>query len=202
MWVSHIDQYAGTGGKAGKAIQIPYAEMPSKTLLFPGKGGLGGTPAKNIYMGTTTQGEWQVYQYTNNAMSAGKQGQSSYIKNGSEIMGGAGAGSINPDSETTYSQVMNPEKMPVGSNGELSNVLTNQKTGNGGLGGLNQGEIVNTSIHGMTQSVFRNNAEISSFKNIYGAGSGGGGGTVSATGTNLNFGSGGNGSSGLVFIQW
>lgn len=92
--------------------------------------------------------------------------------------------------------------MPIGGNGKMSDILTSKKVGNGGLGGLNKGEITNTSISGMTQTVFRNNAAISSFKNIYGAGSGGGGGTVGVNGTSLNFGNGGNGTSGLVFIQW
>lgn len=35
--------YAGLGGEAGKVTQVPYAEMPQKTLLFPGKGGKGRT---------------------------------------------------------------------------------------------------------------------------------------------------------------
>ena len=87
--------------------------------------------------------------------------------------------------------------MPVGGEGEMSNVLTVSKAKiYGGLSGTN------TSANGQTGTVFRNGAMISSFKNIYGAGSGGGGGAITINGTNFGYGSGGNGSSGLVFIQW
>ena len=90
--------------------------------------------------------------------------------------------------------------MPTGGNGALADVLTNQKTGTGGLGGLSG---ANTSFNGLTQSVFADGALISGFNKIYGAGAGGGGGAVTAeTADSVNLGNGGDGTSGLVFIQW
>ncbi|MEI3255288.1 MAG: hypothetical protein V8R83_08295 [Candidatus Gastranaerophilaceae bacterium] len=41
--------YAGLGGGAGKSLQIPYADMPGRTLLFPGKGGKGEHASPNVY---------------------------------------------------------------------------------------------------------------------------------------------------------
>lgn len=178
--------FAGLGGKAGKVIQIPYASLPEKTLLFPGKGGKGGVYVDNITA-------------ANNAPTAGSDGEPSYIKNGTHILGGSGAAKIVPNSESTYSSEVNSENLPVGQNGALSDVLTSKKVGSGGLGGLN-GD--NASINGLTQVVFRNN-DISDFKNIYGAGSGGGEATVSINASeSIEAGTGGDGTSGLVFIQW
>lgn len=194
--IAYRPVFAGLGGQAGKTVQIPYAEMPSKTILFPGKGGLGGSPAPQIVKSAASGKFYNVSQ------SRGQDGQSSYLKNGTEILGGVGGKELDPSDDTTYSGERNSQMMPIGGNGKMSDILTSKKVGNGGLGGLNKGEITNTSISGMTQTVFRNNAAISSFKNIYGAGSGGGGGTVGVNGTSLNFGNGGNGTSGLVFIQW
>ena len=192
--ISRKPAYAGLGGEAGKVVQISYAEMPSKTLLFPGKGGSGGLTAPNI--------KKNLSQYIYNEQTAGGDGQSSYVKNGSQILGGKGAVKINPDATTSYSQEVNSQNMPIGTNGKMSDILTSKKVGTGGLGGLNTGDTTNTSINGLTQTVFRNGEVISSFKNIYGAGSGGGGGAISVSGSTFELGKGGAGSSGLVFIQW
>ncbi|MBS4759950.1 MAG: hypothetical protein KHX03_04550 [Clostridium sp.] len=184
--------YAGLGGQAGKVLQIAYSEMPQRTLLFPGKGGQGGDVAPSIRK--------ILSHYKNNTQTAGLDGQSSYIKNGAEVVGGAGALKIDPANEESYSQTINSNSMPVGGNGALSDVLTAKKTGTGGLGGLQDG---NNSLNGLTQSVFKDNSQLGSFNRIYGAGSGGGGGAANVSGgSSLSLGRGGNGSSGLVFIQW
>ena len=192
----YIEVFAGKGGNAGSVLQLPYAEMPQKTLLFPGKGGKGGQGAPNVRKSIGIGGS----SYRNNEVTAGSEGQSSYIKNGSQVLQGTGAPMVVPNDDETYSSDYNDAGMPVGGNGILSNVLTNKKTGTGGLGGLFEG---NDSIHGATQTMFRNGEAVSGFNNIYGAGAGGGGGTVTVeTSSNYSAGNGGQGASGLVFIQW
>lgn len=192
----YIEVFAGKGGNAGSVLQLPYAEMPQKTLLFPGKGGKGGQGAPNVRKSIGIGGS----SYRNNEVTAGSEGQSSYIKNGSHVLQGTGAPMVVPNDDETYSSDYNDAGMPVGGNGILSNVLTNKKTGTGGLGGLFEG---NDSIHGATQTMFRNGEAVSGFNNIYGAGAGGGGGTVTVeTSSNYSAGNGGQGASGLVFIQW
>lgn len=192
----YIEVFAGKGGNAGSVLQLPYAEMPQKTLLFPGKGGKGGQGAPNVRKSTGIGGS----SYRNNEVTAGSEGQSSYVKNGSHVLQGTGAPMVVPNDDETYSSDYNDAGMPVGGNGILSNVLTNKKTGTGGLGGLFEG---NDSIHGATQTMFRNGEAVSGFNNIYGAGAGGGGGTVTVeTSSNYSAGNGAQGASGLVFIQW
>lgn len=187
--------YAGLGGEAGKVTQVPYAEMPQKTLLFPGKGGKGGQGAGDIRRRMLTSG-----QYQNNEVTMGLDGQPSYIKNGAHILQGSGAAKIIPKQEDTYSNAYNDDGMPVGQNGQLSDILTNKKTGTGGLGGMTDG---NPSLDGTTQVMFQDGKEISSFNQIYGAGAGGGGGALSVDENgSIAIGNGGDGSSGLVFIQW
>ena len=189
--ISYKPVLAGLGGKAGKVLQIPYSEMSSGTMLFPGKGGTGGSYS------STLSNRPSHLNVGRNSRTAGNDGQASYIKNGTPVLGGEGASAIDPRDESTYSQNINANNMPVGGDGEMSNVLTVSKAKiYGGLSGTN------TSANGQTGTVFRNGAMISSFKNIYGAGSGGGGGAITINGTNFGYGSGGNGSSGLVFIQW
>ncbi|MFR1502645.1 MAG: glycine-rich domain-containing protein [Opitutales bacterium] len=196
--------FAGLGGEAGKMTQIPYAEMPQKSLLFPGKGGRGGK-GSNIYYKNASyvpNGEWWIVTDSGYvSQTAGSAGEPSYIKNGTQIYGGKGASAIDPSDERTYSNKYNDDDyMPTGGNGALADVLTNQKTGTGGLGGLSG---ANTSFNGLTQSVFADGALISGFNKIYGAGAGGGGGAVTAeTADSVNLGNGGDGTSGLVFIQW
>jgi len=185
--------YAGLGGGAGKTVQIPYADIPQKSLLFPGKGGKGGTPSPNVYYSTTGI-------YYNTSITHGDDGEDSFIKNGSHILGGTGADDVDPLDSTTYSTKTNSDGSIYAGNGDMADVLTSKKTGTGGLGGLNSG---NTSIDGTTQTVFKDSKTISNFNDIYGAGSGGGGGTVSAESSdNVDLGYGAQGSSGLVFIQW
>lgn len=185
--------YAGLGGGAGKTVQIPYADMPQKSLLFPGKGGKGGTPSPNVYYSTTGI-------YYNTSITHGDDGEDSFIKNGSHILGGTGADDVDPLDSATYSTKTNSDGSIYAGNGDMADVLTSKKTGTGGLGGLNSG---NTSIDGTTQTVFKDSKTISNFNDIYGAGSGGGGGTVSAESSdNVDLGYGAQGSSGLVFIQW
>lgn len=189
--ISYKPVLAGLGGKAGKVLQIPYSEMSSGTMLFPGKGGTGGNYSSTL----SPHGSHMTSN--RNSRTAGSNGQASYIKNGTPVLGGEGAPAIEPRDESTYSQNINANSMPIGGDGEMSNVLTVSKAKiYGGLSGTN------TSANGQTGTVFRNGAMISSFKNIYGAGSGGGGGAITINGTNFGYGSGGNGSSGLVFIQW
>lgn len=178
--------FAGLGGEAGKVVQIPYAEMPQKTLLLPGKGGNGGK-GSNI-------------TYHNTANTPGGNGQSSYIKNGTQIYGGKGASGINPADDSTYSSKFNDDQMPVGGDGLLADVLTNKKVGTGGLGGFSGN---NNTMNGLTETIFEDGALVSSFNKIFGAGSGGGGASAAADSTgSVQLGDGGNGASGLVFIQW
>ncbi len=195
--------YAGLGGEAGKVMQIPYSELPQKTLLFPGRGGRGGQFSPAI-KDTTPAADRRTNE------TEGYNGESSYIKNGTPVLGGAGAPKIDTDNESTYST----EKSPIltsyiaGGNGKLSDVLTSKKETVGGQGGLNG---TNNSIHGasLNRAIFQNGAAIGSFNRIYGAGAGGGGGsaftqpTLTVNGQSANYsGNGGDGASGLVFIQW
>lgn len=183
--------FAGLGGQAGRVLQLSYSEMPQKTLLFPGKGGNGG---KYEYI-IASNGP-----FANNGKTAGKDGQASYIKNGSHVAGGAGAQPIDPGNESTISLDKNDNQMPIGGNGFLADILTSKKTGTGGLGGLQNG---NNSVNGLSQTVFKDGASVGTFNRIYGAGSGGGGGTASVSSdSSVTLGNGGNGTSGLVFIQW
>ncbi len=123
--ISYTPVYAGLGGEAGKVTQVPYAEMPQKTLLFPGKGGKGGQGAGDIRRRMLTSG-----QYQNNEVTMGLDGQPSYIKNGAHILQGSGAAKIIPKQEDTYSNAYNDDGMPVGQNGQLSDILTNKKNRN------------------------------------------------------------------------
>lgn len=184
--------FAGLGGNAGNVAQIPYADMPQKTLLFPGKGGKGGRGSVNI--------QKSGINYFNNSQTAGSDGEDSYIKNGAHILNGTGASKIIPGVESTFSSDYSESGFPIGENGKLSDVLTSKKIGTGGLGGLNNG---NNTINGLTQTVFENGAVINGFIKIFGAGAGGGGGAISADNAEAVYaGNGGNGTSGLVFIQW
>ena len=158
-------------------------------------GGGSGQGAGDIRRRMLTSG-----QYQNNEVTMGLDGQPSYIKNGAHILQGSGAAKIIPKQEDTYSNAYNDDGMPVGQNGQLSDILTNKKTGTGGLGGMTDG---NPSLDGTTQVMFQDGKEISSFNQIYGAGAGGGGGALSVDENgSIAIGNGGDGSSGLVFIQW
>ncbi len=188
--IKYKPYFAGLGGQAGRVLQLSYSEMPQKTLLFPGKGGAGGR---------FTQVSPSMLM-TNNERTAGRDGQASYIKNGSHVAGGAGARAIDPRNDTTTSLEKNSNQMPIGGNGTLADILTSKKTGTGGLGGLQNG---NNSANGLSQTVFKDGSAIGTFNRIYGAGSGGGGGTISVSSSgSITPGNGGNGTSGLVFIQW
>lgn len=77
--------YAGLGGSSGSVTQIPYAEMPQKSLLFPGKGGKGG--------------KGSIVAAGNTGQTAGSSGEQSYIKNGTKIFGGSGAAGIDISNE-------------------------------------------------------------------------------------------------------
>lgn len=180
--------YAGLGGSSGSVTQIPYAEMPQKSLLFPGKGGKGG--------------KGSIVAAGNTGQTAGSSGEQSYIKNGTKIFGGSGAAGIDISNEKSYSIQKNDEGIPVGGNGELADVLTSKKIDTGGYGGYNNGNLNN---YGLTQSVFEGGAAAAGFNKIFGAGAGGGGGAASLNGDNsenITPGDGGNGTSGLVLIQW
>lgn len=180
--------YAGLGGSSGSVTQIPYAEMPQKSLLFPGKGGKGG--------------KGSIVAAGNTGQTAGSSGEQSYIKNGTKIFGGSGAAGIDISNEKSYSIQKNDDGIPVGGNGKLADVLTSKKIDTGGYGGYNNGNLNN---YGLTQSVFEGGAAAAGFNKIFGAGAGGGGGAASLNGDNsenITPGDGGNGTSGLVLIQW
>ena len=66
----YIEVFAGKGGNAGSVLQLPYAEMPQKTLLFPGKGGKGGQGAPNVRKSIGIGGS----SYRNNEVTAGSEG--------------------------------------------------------------------------------------------------------------------------------
>ena len=195
--------YAGLGGEAGKVMQIPYSELPQKTLLFPGRGGQGGFASPNISKSSLLDKKKNKTE--------GHSGQTSYIKNGTPVLGGAGAPQIDARKDSTYlseKTMINSNsiknKFLAGGNGKLSDVLTSKKESVGGLGGYNG---TNNSANGSSLNgvIFQNGAAIGSFNRIYGAGAGGGGGSAYAgvVGTNVQtYGNGGDGASGLVFIQW
>ena len=196
--------YAGLGGEAGKVMQIPYAELPQKTWLCPGRGGAGGIASPNISASS--------FLDRKRNKTEGQSGQTSYIKNGTPVLGGTGAPQIDVRNDSTYSSEKTTinsgsaiiNKFLAGGNGKLSDVLTSKKETVGGLGGYSG---TNNSANGSSLKgvIFQNGAAIGSFNRIYGAGAGGGGGSAYAgvVGTNVQtYGHGGDGASGLVFIQW
>ena len=198
--MNYSSVYAGRGGEAGKVMQIPYSELPQKTLLFPGRGGRGGIASYGI-----RPGHLHIGQHRNE--TAGESGQESYIKNGTPVFGGAGAPKIDTtDEETYYTQLSTlRDYYLAGENGKLADVLTTKKETAGGHGGFNTAKINNMTPNGTRSSVFKNAAAIGSFNRIYGAGAGGGGGAAcfdSAYRYISALGHGGDGTSGLVFIQW
>ena len=172
--------YTGNSGNAGNVIQIPFAQLPQKTLVFPGQGGQGA--------GSGLPG------------SAGSPGGPSYIKNYSHALGGSGAPAIN----SIIHYKASAGKLIMGQNGQLANIQPTSKP-MGGAGGLSpksdNGYIDNNSPDGLTREIFKNGAPISFFNNLLGAGAGGGGGSVDVAHDN-KIGAGGNGSSGIIFIQW
>ncbi len=178
--------YGGLGGKAGEVVQLPFAKLPTKTLVFPGKGGKGG-----VYTADVNQ----------RALMSGKAGENSFIKNYPEVTGGAGASAINKSNDQTYSGSLSTGGYVVGGNGELANINPTDKP-IGGAGGYSMmednGYVNNNSPNGTSRPIFLNNASIGLFDRLVGAGAGGGGGSSNGS----EAGSGGQGSSGVVFIQW
>ncbi len=185
--------FGGKGGKAGNVTQTPFAMLPQRTLCFPGKGGKGST--------LQNDNTWSIPQ----------PGEVSFLKNYPEVAGGAGAVSINQDDSSTYNQYL-AGSVASGGNGELANINPIIKPVGGAGGyttsdteGLNNGYIDNSkNYNGLTRPLFKNNAEITFFTGLLGAGAGGGGGTA-ATSENSNDivqGNGADGSSGIIFIQW
>ena len=172
--------YSGLGGKAGGVLQIPFAQMPNKTLAFPGKGGAGET-------------SW--YKAGN--------GQPSCLKNYPSAKGGEGASTISISNATTYNKKYAGGKL-AGGDGVLANISTRANSTTGGAGGLSplssNGYVNNGSLTGLTRQMFSNGQEIAMFTSLLGAGAGGGGGAVN--GETKTVGDGGAGSSGIVFIQW
>ena len=187
--------YGGLGGSAGKVLQIPFAQLPQKTLCFPGKGGLGGTRNGS---GTTDFDE--LNSFYQNLVQA-DDGQSSYIKNYPEAIGGRGAIVLNYNDDTTYSNSNSSNGFVKGGDGELANINTAKKPV-GGAGGYStmadNGYVNNNSANGHTRPLFVNGADIDLFNKLIGAGAGGGGGSSDGN----VIGAGGRGSSGIVFIQW
>lgn len=186
--------FAGLGGEQGNLSQTTYQILTQKVVMFPGKGGKGGVYSPNVIK--TNQ------NYTNNECTQGKSGESSYIKNSSEVLGGKGASLIDPDKKNSYSEIVNEKtSMPIGGDGKTA---VEPKEGlTGGLGGFSG---TNDSYNGLTAAVFKNGALLGTVSTITGAGSGGGGGslTISKSGDDYDIeqGNGGDGASGLVFIQW
>ena len=187
--------YGGLGGSAGKVLQIPFAQLPQKTLCFPGKGGLGGT---RNGIGT---GDFNTLTSSQQNVLQADDGQSSYIKNYPEAIGGRGAIVLNYNDDTTYSDSNSSNGFVKGGDGELANINTAKKPV-GGAGGYStmadNGYVNNNSANGHTRPIFVNGAEIDLFNRLIGAGAGGGGGSSDG---NI-IGAGGRGSSGIVFIQW
>ena len=187
--------YGGLGGEAGKVLQLPFAQLPQKTLCFPGKGGLGGTRNGS---GTTDFDELNTF-YQN--LVQADDGQPSFIKNYPSVAGGKGAIVINTNDESTYSDSNSSNGFVKGGDGELANINTAQKPV-GGAGGYStkadNGYVDNNSPKGHTRPLFSNGAEIDLFNRLIGAGAGGGGGSSNG----IDIGDGGRGSSGIVFIQW
>ena len=211
--VKYNETYGGLGGRAGKVLQLPYAELPKGTVVFPGKGGFGGgfVPYKAIGLGHLFI--IKSYSATN--------GLSSYMKNGQEVLGGSGAVAVDTTDPSTYYRV-NDDNTSIGQNGEMASVAPKEKAA-GGAGGQTSKEqnsyINNTAnFNGLTRGVFLNNKAIGSFNEIVGAGAGGGGGGANINSSPIssfmpsqnsaqkaikeNYGLGARGSSGLVFIQW
>ena len=186
--------FAGLGGEQGNLSQTTYQILTQKVVMFPGKGGKGGVYSPNVIK--TNQ------NYTNNECTQGKSGESSYIKNSSEVLGGKGASLIDPDKKNSYSEIVDEKtSMPIGGDGKTA---VEPKEGlTGGLGGFSG---TNDSYNGLTAAVFKNGALLGTVSTITGAGSGGGGGslTISKSGDDYDIeqGNGGDGASGLVFIQW
>lgn len=191
--------YAGRGGKAGQVSQVTLTELPTEVRLFPGKGGRGG-----IYAAYAPDGK----------ETAGFDGESSFIKNGTVVSGGKGAPAIVHGREDTYAAAGHNDSGMIGEDGELSELVISDKDAKtGGKGGLVNG---GNSPDGTTLPVFVNNTQIGDLNKIYGAGAGGGGAGIlfELFGKNkrdegipysfksITAGSGANGSSGLVFIKW
>lgn len=187
--------YGGLGGSAGKVLQIPFAQLPQKTLCFPGKGGLGGT-RRGVGMG-----DYDTLNSFQQEVLQADDGQPSYIKNYPQAIGGQGAVVLNINDETTYSETNSSNGFVKGGDGELANINTAKKPV-GGAGGYSMladnGYVNNNNPKGHTRPLFLNDAEIDLFNNLIGAGAGGGGGSSDGN----EIGAGGRGSSGIVFIQW
>lgn len=209
-----LETYGGLGGRAGKVLQLPYAELPKGTVVFPGKGGFGGGFVPYLKPGFLSHRyEIKPYSATN--------GLSSYMKNGQEVLGGSGAVAVDITDNSTYYKV-DDDNTSIGQNGEMASVSPKVKAagGAGGQTSKEQNSYINntTNFNGLTRGVFLNNKAIGSFNEIVGAGAGGGGGAVNINysgnrtiylRTDLaekniaeNYGQGARGSSGLVFIQW
>lgn len=185
-----VQSYSGLGGKAGKVLQLPFAQLPANTLAFPGKGGRGGYIRKSLW----------------GDIESPRSGQSSYLKNYAEVLGGGTSGPVRTtsssgDDPSNYYETKASGVTAVGGSGELANINPVTKV-IGGAGGYtfiaDNGYVDNSSLNGHTRPIFKNGVEISEFKNLVGAGAGGGGGAANGR----DRGNGGNGSSGIVFIQW
>lgn len=200
--------YAGLGGYAGEVKQSAFADLPPKTIVFPGKGGKGG------YL----QPNWDGYGYTPRSV-APKEGEKSYVKNYAKTNGGSPAVIVNVSDKNTFSEESSTYGVSGGS-GEAANIAPTAKP-KGGAGGYSvssqNGYVNNDTINGLSRPIFGNNKSIDLFNNLIGAGAGGGGGTSTGevytstetssfqrmqTFINNNLGKGGDGSSGVVFIQW
>lgn len=181
--------YSGHGGKAGKVLQLPFAQLPPNTLVFPGKGGQGGRPTAYATGGML-----------GSHVDDGKAGQASYIKNYAQVAGGERTDGLNPNNESSYNE-SSAGGNAKGGHGELANISPTDKPV-GGAGAMTyraeNGYVDNGTVNGHTRPMFNNGVVISDFKNLVGAGAGGGGGGASGN----SVGNGGNGSSGIVFIQW
>lgn len=204
--------YPGKGGYAGEVKQTPFASLPAKTLLFPGRGGAGG------YIEPKRRHSLLGDRYEPTAVAA-QQGESSYIKNYAKADGGQPAPVVNVSDNNTINNEQSSYGAAGGS-GEIANIAPTykQKGGAGGYSDKNiNGYTNNSTINGLSRPLFANGREVDTFNNLIGAGSGGGGGT--ATGKtytsddakflgkmqnfiDANMGRGGDGSSGVVFIQW
>lgn len=200
--------YAGLGGYAGEVKQSAFADLPPKTLVFPGKGGKGG------YLSPV----WDGYGYYPRVV-APAEGEKSYVKNYAKTNGGKPATIVNISDQNTFSAESSNYGVSGGS-GEAAGIAPTVKP-KGGAGGYSvtaqNGYIDNSTIHGLSRPVFGNNKSIDMFNNLIGAGAGGGGGTSTGavytssetssssrmqTFIDNNLGKGGDGTSGVVFIQW
>ncbi len=204
--------YPGKGGYAAEVKQTPFASLPAKTLLFPGKGGAGG------YIEPKRRSSITGTRYVPSTV-APKEGESSYIKNYSKAEGGKPAPIVNMSDNNT---INNEQSVygAMGGSGEVANIAPTYKQ-KGGAGGYSDkdhnGYTTNNTIHGLSRPLFANGREIDTFNNLIGAGAGGGGGTATGktyttsdassqakmqTFIDANLGKGGDGTSGIVFIQW